>query len=53
ENWQQDGAVLAATRISDDYRPRSYTGAFFALAAQDQDTNARWAEFDYFDYRES
>ncbi|MEM1109302.1 MAG: glycoside hydrolase family 43 protein [Planctomycetota bacterium] len=52
ETWQTVGPVLDATKISDDYGPQCFTGAFFAIHAEDQDRKSKWAEFDYFEYTE-
>jgi len=59
--WQEIGPPLDASLLSDEYATRSvadritdwgYTGAVFALAAQDLTGARRTADFDFFDYRE-
>jgi xylan 1,4-beta-xylosidase len=50
--WQNIGPALDATKLSDDYGPESFTGAFIGLCAQDLSGQLKHADFDWFEYRE-
>jgi xylan 1,4-beta-xylosidase len=52
KNWRPVGAVLDASKLSDDYGAGlHFTGAMVGLCAQDVGGNQKPADFDYFDYR--
>jgi xylan 1,4-beta-xylosidase len=50
--WRNLGPACDATKLSDDYGPESFTGAFVGLCAQDLSGQRRHADFDWFEYRE-
>lgn len=61
ENWIAIGPVLDASKISDEnvelvmsgYRfDQGFTGAFIGICAQDLSGQKKYADFDYFRYRE-
>ena len=57
--WEKVGPVLDGSILSDDYvqdisnryRP-AFTGAFVGLACQDLTGNKKYADFDWFKYKE-
>ena len=51
-SWQNIGPALDATKLSDDYGPESFTGAFVGLCAQDLSGRRQHADFDWFEYKE-
>jgi xylan 1,4-beta-xylosidase len=52
EAWQNIGPACDATKLSDDYGPESFTGAFIGLCVQDLSGQRKHADFDWFEYRE-
>jgi xylan 1,4-beta-xylosidase len=50
--WQNIGPALDATKLSDDYGPESFTGAFVGLCAQDLSGQRKHADFNWFEYKE-
>jgi xylan 1,4-beta-xylosidase len=52
ETWKNIGPVYDATKLSDDYGPESFTGAFIGLCVQDLSGQRKHADFDWFEYIE-
>lgn len=52
ESWQNIGPVYDATKLSDDYGPESFTGAFVGICVQDLSGRHKHADFDWFEYIE-
>jgi xylan 1,4-beta-xylosidase len=50
--WHNIGPACDATKLSDDYGPESFTGAFIGLCVQDLSGDRKPADFDWFEYRE-
>ncbi len=50
--WQNIGPACDATKLSDDYGPESFTGAFVGLCVQDLSGRRKHADFDWFEYQE-
>jgi xylan 1,4-beta-xylosidase len=61
ETWTAIGPVLDASKISDDHAElkaegilldQGFTGAFIGICVQDLSGQRKYADFDYFTYRE-
>ena len=52
ENWKNIDLACDATKLSDDYGPESFTGAFVGICVQDLSGRRKYADFDWFEYRE-
>ena len=52
ETWKNIGPACDATKLSDDYGPESFTGAFVGICVQDLSGRCRYADFDWFEYIE-
>ena len=52
QNWVQIGKNLDLTKLSDERAQGGFTGVFVGMACQDPVTHERYADFDYFDYKE-
>jgi xylan 1,4-beta-xylosidase len=50
--WTNVGPLCDATKLSDDYGPESFTGAFVGICVQDLSGPRKHADFDWFEYRE-
>ncbi|WP_336788913.1 glycoside hydrolase family 43 protein [Paenibacillus sp. MMO-177] len=54
EEWTQIGPVLDASKCSDEYSKFGhFTGAFVGVCCQDSCRKRKYADFDYFEYRET
>ena len=52
KNWIKAGPALDATKISDDYKYGKFTGAFIGMCVQDMSGQHKYADFDFFEYKE-
>ena len=46
--WQKIGSASDAKKLSDDYGPLSFTGAFVGICVQDLSCQQKQADFDWF-----
>ncbi|MFA6507716.1 MAG: glycoside hydrolase family 43 protein [Treponemataceae bacterium] len=57
EEWKALGPVLDVSRLSDEYCARefegAFTGMFAGIACQDLSGRRKFADFDFFEYREN
>lgn len=52
-DWNRIGSTLNASNLSDEYaQSNSFTGAFVGLCCQDTTGQRKYADFDYFEYKE-
>lgn len=52
-DWTAIGGVFDATQLSDEHRDKfGFTGTFVGVCTHDLVCQARWADFEYFEYRE-
>lgn len=53
QEWRQVGDILDASKCSDEYSQfGQFTGAFVGICCQDSHRRRKYADFDYFEYRE-
>lgn len=51
DNWIKIGPELDYTMLSDEYA-KGFTGSFVGLSVQDMYKRSKWADFDYFIYKD-
>jgi xylan 1,4-beta-xylosidase len=52
ENWKKTGPVFDAGKLSDQYAGVGFTGAMVGICCQDLERRRKYADFDFFEYRE-
>jgi xylan 1,4-beta-xylosidase len=53
-DWNKIGPVLDSSKLLDEYgRCEQFTGAFMGICAQDLDRQKSFADFEYFEYKET
>ena len=53
-DWNKIGPVLDSSKLSDEYgRCEQFTGAFIGICAKDLDRQKSFADFEYFEYKET